>query len=336
MGKWYNAFKKNMNTVFTEEDFNDYKELIKHDLQFYRKYLKKEDKILDIGCGLGVFSVPLSTFGYKIIGIDNDKKVLEAAIENGKNFGKEIEFKLADIFNIDKEFDKNSFDVCISGGVLEHFSKDEIRDIIDKQLVLAPIVIASFPIRTKRTLKHYDVKDIREKEVCCDKIHRNLWTEYQWRENILEFYEIEDVFVNKCHSLIGRFDEMLVVIKRDYKGEEFEGLVDKSDEEIRIAELFTGSYGWSEKLAAFELYLMNAFDFPFKAKFRSSEYGDKDTVFNVVRITCCRDKGGVFCEIRYNNGKREEIPVYFMTPVDKKHKGNIALKDYIKWLPFKV
>ena len=336
MGKWYNEFKKNMNPIFTQEDFNKYKELLKQDLPIYKKYLKKGNKILDIGCGLGVTSVPLSTFGYKITGIDHDKKVIEAAAENGKKFGKEILFQLLDIFNMDKEYGKDSFDVCISGGVLEHFSRDEIRDIIDKQLHLAPLVIASFPIRTSRTLKHYGVKEIHGKEVCCDKIHRNLWTEHQWKEDILQFYEVEECFVTKCSPLIGSFDEMFVVIERDYNGEEFGGLVDESNEDIRMAELFTGSYGWSEKLSAFELYFMNAFDFPFKAKFRSSEYGNQKEIFDLIRITCCRDKGGVFCEIRHDNGKRGEIPVYYIVPIDKKHKGNIALKDYIKWLPFSI
>ena len=336
MGKQFTQFDKNPNIIFTKTDFDNYKNILIRDLPFYKKYLKKSAKILDAGCGSGVTSIPLSTFGYKIIGIDHDKKVIGAAAENGKKFGKDIKFELMDIFEIDKEFSNDSFDVCISRGVLEHFSKDKIRDIIDKELFLAPIVIVSFSVRTKRTLKHYDVKYVRGKEVCCDNIHRNLWSEYQWKEDLLEVYEIEESFINKCSSLIGNFDEMFVVIKRNYTDEVFVDLLDETDRETRMAELFAGSYGWSEKLGAFEIYLINTFDFPFKAKFRSTRYGDKRTIFSVIRITCCRDKGGVFCEIRHNDGKRTEVPVYSIIPIDKEHKRNIVLEDYIKWLPFKV
>ena len=74
-------------------------------------------------------------------------------------------------------------------------------------------------MRTKRTLSHYGVKEVNGKEVCHDKIHRNLWGEYQWKEDILEFYDIEKAHIRKCSALIGNFDELFVVIERDYTGE---------------------------------------------------------------------------------------------------------------------
>ncbi len=307
--------RENMNVLFAEKNFNNYKTL-KEDVDIYKKYLQKDARILEIGY--------------------NCTKIIEVAAENGKKIGKDNEFKLLNIFEMDQEYKKDSFDACISSGILEHFSRDQIRDIIDMQLSIAPIVIASFPVRTKRTLRHYNVKNVRGKEVCCDKIHRNLCSEYQWKEQILEFYDITESYIKKCSSLIGNFDEMVVVIERDYSGEEFNGVVDESDKENRMAQLFTGSYGWDEELSAFELYFMNCFDFPFKAKFRSNEYGDKKTIFTVIRTTCCRDKGGVFCEIRLDDGTRREVPVYSIIPLDKKHRRNIAIEDYIKWLPFKI
>ena len=311
MGENFKQIQKNMNVICSETDINSYS---KEELDIYKKYIEKSSRILNI----------------------EYDKTSEAAAKNGKSPGNNVKFKQFNIFKIDDEFKKYSFDVCISKYVLEYFSKDQIRDIMDKQLSIAPIVIASFQVRTKRTLSHYGVKDIKGKEVCNDKIHRNLWSEYQWKEDILKFYDIEESSIKKFSPIFGNFDEMFVVIKRDYIGEEFEGLVDEKDRNIRMAELFTGSYGWSEELSAFELYFMSCFEFPFKAKFCSKEYGNTKSVFTVIRITCCRDKGGVFCEIKFDDSVRKEVPVYSINPTDKKHKRNIALSDYLAWLPFKV
>lgn len=311
MAKTFKQIQK-MDVICTKTNLDSYKNGPKEEFDIYKEYLEKEARIFNI---------------------EHNKEVIEAALKNGTN---PSNINKLNIFEIDKEFKKDSFDACISRCVLEHFSKDQIRDIIDKLLFLAPIVMASFPVRTKSTLKYYGVKEANGKEVCNDKIHRNLWTEYFWKENILEFYNIQESYIKKCSPLRGNFDEMHVVIERECPGEEFGGIVDEPDRENRMAELFTGSYGWSEELSAFELYLMDCFDFPFKASFRSNEYGDKKTIFTVIHITCCRDKGGVFCEIRLGNGKRKEVPVYSINPIDKKHKRNIALNDYIDWLPFKV
>jgi len=211
---WFDKFSKHLNVVFTEEDFKIYSIMVKKELPIYKKYLKKSAKLLDLGCGLGCMAVPLSKLGYKIIGIDNDAKVIEAAKKNGKNFGGKIEFMLMNIFDIDKNFGKNSFDACIHGGLLEHFSKKDIRKLVDKQLFVAPLIICSMPVRTDRTLKHYKVKKRGNKDVCVDVIKRNLWTKNQWINDVLKDYNIVESKTSKCNPKIGSFDEFLLVIKR--------------------------------------------------------------------------------------------------------------------------
>jgi hypothetical protein len=305
---------KNASIICTETDFRSYKSIFNEKNGVYEDYLGKNTKILNLECD----------------------KIVEPISKNKHNSDISIKFKKLDIFDLDKVFKKDSFDVCISQSVIEHFSKGQIRDIIDKQLSIAPIVITSFPVRTKRTLNYYGVKDVHGKELCNDNVYRNIWTEHVWMEDILKFYDIEQSYIKRNSPPIGNFDEMFVVIERDYTGKEFEGLVDEEDREIRMGELFTGSYGWDEELSAFELYFMNCFDFPFKAQFRSSDYGDNKTIFTVIRITCCRDKGGVFCEIRFDDGIRKEVPIYSIYPIDKMHKRKVALNDYLTWLPFKV
>jgi len=212
---WYEAFNQYMNPVFTKEDFENYKKGVLKDLKYYKKYLSAGAKILDLGCGLGCEAVPLSSLGYKIAGIDNDKRVVEAARQNGKNFGGDIEIIEGDIFKLDKIFDKNLFDACISGGVLEHFKKEDVRKLVNLQLKLAPLVIASMPVKTTKSMKAYSFsKSNAINNIDKNGIYRNFWSEDEWTNKILKNYNIIEHFVVSCDPAIGNFDLVYLFIKR--------------------------------------------------------------------------------------------------------------------------
>lgn len=211
---WFDKLGKSVNVVFTEEDFRDYSEMIKEGLPVYRKYLVEGARILELGCGLGCGSVPLSNEGFRVVAIDNDPQVVEVAIQNGKNFGGTIEFRLMNVFDIDEEFAEDSFDACTHGGLLEHFSKEGIRLLVDKQFHVAPLIICSMPVRTDRTLEHYKVKEVENKEICIDGIKRNLWTQEQWLNDVLEGYDVAESRITRCSPKIGDFDELFLVLNR--------------------------------------------------------------------------------------------------------------------------
>ncbi len=82
---WFERFIQHRNPVFTEIDFENYEREILKDLKYYEKYLPHGSKILELGCGLGFKAVPLSSLGYNVVGIDNDKRVVEAAKKNAGN-----------------------------------------------------------------------------------------------------------------------------------------------------------------------------------------------------------------------------------------------------------
>lgn len=212
---WYEAFSQHMNPIFTKEAFENYKKGVLQDMKYYEKYLPKGSKILDLGCGLGCEAVPLSSLGYKVVGVDNDKRVVEAANQNGKKFGGDIEIIEGDIFKLDELFDKDSFDACISGGVLEHFKEEDVRKLVDLQLKLVPLVIANMPVKTERSMKAYGFTESNALNNVDDNgIYRNFWSEGEWVNSILKDYNIVEHFVEPCDPAIGNFDVVYLFIKR--------------------------------------------------------------------------------------------------------------------------
>ncbi|MFC1994678.1 class I SAM-dependent methyltransferase [Chloroflexota bacterium] len=104
----------------------------------------QEDKeMLEVGSGSGALSIFLSHLGYKIVSIDNDKGVLNAAGQNNARLNGRVAFKKADACNL--PFEDNRFDVCFSQGFFEHFDDDNIGKLLKEQLRVANVVVFSVP-----------------------------------------------------------------------------------------------------------------------------------------------------------------------------------------------
>ncbi len=213
MSKWLNRFKLSRNLVFTKEDFKRYSKQVKEEFDFYRKYLKKGSRVLECGCGLGCTAVPLSHY-YTLTCIDIDKEVLNYAKINGKNFGKNMKFRLMDAFDVDKKFKEDSFDACTHGGFIEHFPENKIKVMLKKQLKIAPMVIFSMPIKTRYNLAAYKTRKINKRQVHEDQIYRNLWAKSYWINNILKGFNVLECREGNNKNSISRLDELMVVIKR--------------------------------------------------------------------------------------------------------------------------
>jgi len=81
--------------------------------------LKKEDKILEVGCGMGRYTLSLAEQGFNITGIDLTKFLLERLDDyNGGRF--DIKLYNSDIINAPEELN-NSFDKIIGFFALHHF-----------------------------------------------------------------------------------------------------------------------------------------------------------------------------------------------------------------------
>lgn len=78
----------------------------------FDKYLNKQDKILDLGCGTGRTTFHLYQSGYhQIIGVDLTPEMIAKAIELNKYFQVNILFKIGDARNL--EFNNQHFDAAI-------------------------------------------------------------------------------------------------------------------------------------------------------------------------------------------------------------------------------
>jgi len=66
--------------------------LYKPERVLIQQFLPKEGNILDIGCGAGRTTIPLSQLGYSVCGIDLSPNMIEAAREQATKYGLKIDF----------------------------------------------------------------------------------------------------------------------------------------------------------------------------------------------------------------------------------------------------
>ena len=77
--------------------------------------IKKDDSIIEAGCGFGQWVWKLHNQGYKITGVDNAKKIISRLKREQPN----LKLKLADVEKL--PFKNGAFDIYLSFGVIEHF-----------------------------------------------------------------------------------------------------------------------------------------------------------------------------------------------------------------------
>ena len=82
-------------------------------------------KCLDVGCGGGILSEPLSRLGAIVMGIDASEMAIQSAIAHSKKSRLDINFKCmstGDLIKSNKPSLDNQFDIIIVSEVIEHVS----------------------------------------------------------------------------------------------------------------------------------------------------------------------------------------------------------------------
>lgn len=98
--------------------------------------------VLEVGVGSGAQSALLSRFR-RTVTVDNDPRIISAALTNLSRFGRGVEVVQADAFAL--PFPAGTFDVALSQGLFEHFDDDDIAGLMREQLRASGSVVFSVP-----------------------------------------------------------------------------------------------------------------------------------------------------------------------------------------------
>ncbi len=90
----------------------------------------KGERLLDIGCNWGRWSIAAAKKGYRPVGLDPSLDAVLAARRVSKQLGVETDFVVGDARFL--PFLEDSFETVFSYGVFQHFSKENVRTSLDE------------------------------------------------------------------------------------------------------------------------------------------------------------------------------------------------------------
>lgn len=160
-----------------------------------REYIERIEKyangmrLLEAGIGTGITSIYLSCLSYDVMGIDNNREVLEDAAARNMALGGRARFQEMNLFSL--EFEADSFDLCFHQGVLEHFCEREIVAVLREQLRVARTVVFSVP---SNLYPHRDYGDER------------LWSVEQWQRVLAGLHIVEIFGYNHVPTFMDRLE----------------------------------------------------------------------------------------------------------------------------------
>lgn len=165
----YENFHKDTNVFNSLPDEKDFT-LLNH-VPLYKKYIDSKDKVLDIGCGSGLFSLWASTKCNYVIGMDISDNAIRKANKSKELLGiKNIEFFNTDFMMIEENQSIGKYDVVMLTEVLEHLPDDynallKIHKLIKKGgYLLISVPSKNAPLH-KNNLRKYNGKDPFDFEV---------------------------------------------------------------------------------------------------------------------------------------------------------------------------
>ncbi|MBN1326263.1 class I SAM-dependent methyltransferase [Candidatus Falkowbacteria bacterium] len=105
--------------------FSDTRQYLWGELKKFDKYVKKGNRILDVGCGNGRLYTLLKDKEVNYVGVDNSEEMINQARTRFEDQATGILFEQGDILQL--YHDDNSFDVIFAIAVLHHIPSKKLR-----------------------------------------------------------------------------------------------------------------------------------------------------------------------------------------------------------------
>ena len=145
--QWNKLYENYINKEFKnwDEYFKTKMKLKRKFLNQVLKYYDEKKPVLECGSGTGKFSAYLASKGVKAYAMDLEQAMVEQAKKLSKQVSTENEVNVfqGDIRHI--PFENKFFSVTHSSGVMEHYSDEEIVEIINEQLRVSDVCVFSVP-----------------------------------------------------------------------------------------------------------------------------------------------------------------------------------------------
>ena len=180
------AFWNRRSEVFDKQVLSVYENAYRKMVKRSAAFLKKEDRVFEIGCGTGVATIPLSKYVKEITATDISENMIKKAREKAKNQSKdniifrtgeltemEVEPESYDVvaaYNVllymknQEEVLKKIYEVLKPGGIFlsatdclgRNLSKDSVKKFWKSKLHLMPYVAFDTPISLMRKVQKND------------------------------------------------------------------------------------------------------------------------------------------------------------------------------------
>ncbi len=110
-----------------------------------RRRLPSGGKVLDVGCGAGIFTALLACHGFQVVGIDEDAEIVAYAEQMIAYFRSSARVEQANAFDLSRYH--GQFDLVYSLGVVEHFEPEGTVQLVREQARCGRVVVVSVPTR---------------------------------------------------------------------------------------------------------------------------------------------------------------------------------------------
>lgn len=197
----YKNFGYYFDDITSEIDYNDW-------LEFSKKYIKREDKILDVACGSGTFLLLLSLLGYNVDGLDLSESMINIAKEKAKMNHIYPNLYIMDMtnINIDKKYNVIT---CFFDSVNHLESINQVRSFVKSVYNhLEDDGIFLFDVFSYYAFKNAN-NNTKEKAITC---------EYEWNTRVISDNELvhnitikdnDSVYNEEYHEYYYDIDEIV-------------------------------------------------------------------------------------------------------------------------------